>query len=292
MRNDKDQESLGHKANSSGAAPDTELALLEAEVGKALNGYTTRVPSLSDTEKLLAMLQPEFDLLKKSEDAETANFPPLLPVSLKRPSLLRQCLRLAGTYGKTYWLISAAVFVMLTLMSQGLGGSLMRVRDLFTLTVPLFMLICAAYSYRSWNEEMRQVESITPYPPALQLLSRLLIVITMNIAFGLAGSFYLRLMEERFRAADFLLPWLSELLLVGGVLAAVTFWKGTKAGFACGLCVWLLWNLGWNFYWSQHTVIMDGESSGEGILFAALAAGGLLIYAAYRQSLRIQWLKG
>lgn len=264
-----------------------ELEQLEGELRQRMKAYTARVPSQTSTEKLIASLQPEFERLKPAAEDIILN----AAAPLIKPSLLRQCFRLAGTYGKGYWVVSAVIFAMLTLISSVLGTSITGRNDLFSAVVPLFMLTCAVYSYRSWNAEMRMVESVTPYPPALQLLCRLLVVVTMNLAYGLAGSLYLQITVDSFGMLPFLLKWLSGMFLVGGVLAVVTFWKGTKAGLAASLAVWLLWNTGWGIYVGRSVTRLDPDFI-FGLQLMAMAAGCALFVWAYRRSMSIRWLKG
>jgi hypothetical protein len=265
-----------------GAVDDKELQELEQKLQGTIRSYEAAKPGEADTERLLAMLQPEFDLLKGETELPLHHLP-----LLDRPSLSRYWLRLAGTLGKSFWLASAAVFVMLTLISR--GQSLENMGSLFSLLMPLFMMLCIGYGYRTWNRQMREVESITPFPPALQLLSRLLMAVAVNLGFGLASSLYLDVAVREFAVLPFLLNWLSELMLVGGVLASVLFYKGMKTGFAAGTLVWFLFQTPW---WPEKWLYEQSLSDAAvyGVQFAALCLGLALFVIAYRKCTHIRWM--
>lgn len=269
------------------AVDDKELQELEQKLRSSLRSYGAGRPGEAETERLITLLQPEFDLLRgRTEQAEL----PLHHVPLQhKPSLGRYWISTAGTLGRSFWLANAVVFIMLTLISQ--VQSLNDTGSLFAMLVPLFMIVCIGYGYRTWNRQMREVESITPYPPALQMLSRLLMAVAVNLVFGLASSLYLNASVKEFRALPFLLNWLSVMLLVGGVLAAVLFYKGMKAGFAAGMAVWFIFQTPW---WPAWQTGPDGvetaSAAAYGIRVAVIVLGLLLFAAAYRKCTHIRWM--
>ncbi len=262
---------------------DKELMALEKQLNKPMAQYLTRSPRPEETQRLINRLQPEFDALKSKREN---SFEWLADRKRNPPSLIRQCMVQLKTYTKTFWLASCMVFVMLTLTSasgpQDVYGSL----DLYSLIVPLLVAAGMLYGFKSWNPEMRMVESVTPFPPALLLLSRFLIIVAINILLGLAGTAYLGLTVSSLRFFPFLINWLSLVLFVGGIMAYVMFWKGLKAGMALAVIAWLLVNASHDWM-SQYGFVSD-----QAVLIvrcALLLAGLLLFAAAYRKSVTLQF---
>lgn len=264
---------------------DAELQKLEQYVKGPLGAYGARQPGEEDTQRLIALLQPEFDQLKEQLEAGEL---PLHDLSLgRKPSLTHYWLRMAGTMGRAFWLANAAVFIMLTLISS--VQPMDNMGSLFSGLMPLFMMACIGYSYRTWNRQMREVESITPFPPALQMLSRLLLAVAVNLAFGLAASLYLAAVVKNFAVLPFLLHWLSQMMLVGGVLAAVLFHKGMKLGFAAGILVWFALQSSW---WPERLLQdLPSQAVVYGVQLAVIGAGLLLFLAAYRKCTDIRWVE-
>lgn len=287
----KDEEQMNCGAEQNGAEEEMiqsgRLQELEKELREHLHvqAYSVPQPGEMDTQRLIALLQPEFNKLKQG--AALAAMPLRQLPEGSRPSLTRYWVTLAGSLGKSFWLANAAVFIMMTLISKTQAPENMGA--MFGFLMPLFMMICIGYSYRTWDRQMREVESITPYPPALQMLSRLLMAVGVNLVFGLASSLYLDVSVRGFAIVPFLLGWLSEVLLVGGVLAAAMFYKGMKWGFAFGFAVWFLFQSKW---WKMYVVDAINVSAAAEYAFQLLAiAGGLALFgAAYRKCLRIRWV--
>lgn len=254
---------------------DHELTDLEQQLGKTMSGYLVRSPKAEDTRKLIQNLQGEFDELNHT----SALFQSETYQAATRPSLFKQCLLQLQAYNKTFWLTSAAVFIMLTLMSSTM--SYLSLNNLFSLVIPLFLFVGVVYSYKTWNREMRMLESITPFPPALLLLSRLLIVLSLCVIYGLIGTIYLQFTVRSFSGLYFVVDWLAAVFLVSGLLAFVMFWKGLKAGLTASILSWVLWRImeGWVL---REEVLRTQEWFFAEILL--LTAGIGLFILAYRKS--------
>lgn len=241
---------------------DLELEGLEQELRLPLSRYITRSPKTEETKALIGRLQAEFNLI----GSETQSFQLTFNEKIRRPSLLKQVLSQAQTYQKAFWVVSIIVFAMLTLMSGAASPFLFDDIDLFSVSVPIFLLSSFAYSYRSWNREMRMVESITPLPPAVLLLSRLMILIALNIVLGFIGSLYLKLTSQSFHLLPFLMHWLALLLFIGGLLAYLMFRLGLFAGMIVSVLAWGGWismkewfftgNLSKNWVFGMEAILM------------------------------------
>ncbi|QHA93247.1 hypothetical protein [Bacillus sp. N1-1] len=262
---------------------DLELEKLEEDLEQPLKSYLATSPRSEDTQKLLLSLQDSFDELKPSQvefqfdqDAEPA-----------KPSLAKQCLNQFSSYHWAYWLISFLIFAMLTVISSGS----MESDSLFPIVVPIYLLFGVLYSYKTWNKEMRMVESITPFPPALLLLSKLLVVLVVNIGLSLLSTLYIVKDNTMINPGTFLLHWFAPLLFLTGLLAFVMFHKGVIAGFIAALLGWVL-----TFLVLPYTVFaISGEAFQQNFLFVVsylviLGLGVGMLFLSYRKSLRLSYL--
>ncbi|MFD0871339.1 hypothetical protein [Paenibacillus residui] len=209
-------------------------------LAEPLSRYIVSSPKPEDTRRLIANLQNEFDRLKEEHQALQ-----LSAVPRKKPSFIRLCRNQLQAYHKSFWAVSVVVFIMITLTTCGMIANYTFVpRNLFSTAIPLFILVGMAYSYRSWNKEMRTIESIHPFPPALLILSRLLIVVAINIVLGLFGTLFLLWTVKSFSFLTFMLSWLSVVLFMGGLMAYLTYRKGIAAGFTISIAAFLLFHFG------------------------------------------------
>ncbi|WP_141334723.1 hypothetical protein [Paenibacillus sp. tmac-D7] len=260
---------------------DLELDTLERELREPLAGYVARAPRMEDTARLLAKLQPEFELLRKKQDASQWENPAVW----HKPTFWRQCLLQVQTFGKAFWIISLIAFVLLTLSSSLWNRTPGLDSNLYGKTLPLFFFASLLYGYRTWNPKMRMVESVTPFPPALLMLIRLLLMIGMTTLLGLIGSVYLVLSTDApLSLLSFMLRWLSELLLIGGLLAYVAFRRGIKHGFAAGVGAWTMLLAGEQWLRFNEFVPTTLTSILE---LLGLAAGCLLLMYSYRISAKL-----
>ncbi|GFN31111.1 hypothetical protein [Paenibacillus xylaniclasticus] len=264
---------------------DDELKQLELELSDSLKSYHVTPVQSGDTARLLQSLQPAFNELvaaavPAASQQEAASQKPR--VSLGR--LIRSQIR---AYSRAYWAASAALFVMLLFMVERLGlASSSDVSSSFTILMPAALLGGLLYSFRTWNREMRMVESISPYPPALLLLARSLIVTGVNVVLGVAATLYMEWTDARFDALSFLTGWLSLYLLISGLVANIMLRKGLKPAFISGIVLWFIWNYGNTYIRSDQAVAISGQAE-----LAALFVGLALLFAAYRRSLGIREIK-
>lgn len=273
---------MQQKDNTVPYVNDSELEELETELRGKLSKYVTRTPAMEDTQRLILNLQSEFMQLG-GQDKTLAE---LRSLPLRKASLIGQCVQQARIYGKPFWLISALAVGMMTLLSSGSARPAYGFTDAFSLVLPIFLLAAVVYTFRTWNPEMRMVESVTPFPPALLLLSRLLVVTGMIVTFGLAGTIFLKLTGLTFPAGAFLLNWLSGVLFISGILASLTFRRGIRTGLIASVVIWavmqgmgqLLGRKLLAFPWLMGTIQLT-----------LLAIGLVLLFVSYRASLRGAW---
>ncbi|WP_347548916.1 hypothetical protein ABFG93_15465 [Pseudalkalibacillus hwajinpoensis] len=260
---------------------DLELDNLEDEMEQPLKSYLATSPRSEDTQKLIISLQDSFDDLKPSQIEFDFDTEP------ERPSLYKQCLNQFRSYHWAYWLISLLIFTMLTIISSGSIDS----ESMFPVVVPIYLLFSVLYSYKTWNREMRMVESITPFPPALLLLSKLLVVLTVNIGFSLVSTIFIVSGNPYTDPPLFLLHWFAPLLFLTGLLAFVMFHKGIIAGFVAALAGWAVTFL--------LLPLMLFEASGmatqQDLLFVSshlliLSLGVMMLFLSYRKSLHLQYM--
>jgi hypothetical protein len=262
---------------------DHELKQLEMEMREPLSRLLVKPVLSSDTAKLIQSLQSEFESLKYARPSLTAR-----DSQIRRPSLLRLMRAQLASYPKSFWLASLTVFAMLTLIfSYGEQPPYSTIGDLFAFFMPAFLLAGLLYSFRTWNKGMRTIEGITPYPPALLLLCRILLVIALNIGLGLLCTLYLSQRIHQFPFFPFLLEWLSQMLLVGGLLAYLMLWKGMKTAMGGGVVLWIAWNVFEIAVSKQSMLEINWLVAGQ---ITAIAAGGILLVAAYRRSLGMRLL--
>lgn len=260
---------------------DRDLEELEDEMEQPLRSYMATSPRSEDTQKLILSLQDSFDDLKPSEIEFDFESEP------EKPSLIKQCLNQFRSYHWLYWVISVGIFAMLTLIAGSSGDP----DGFFPLLVPIYLLFGILYSYKTWNKEMRMIESVTPFPPALLLLSKLLVVLGINLSLAFLSTFFIILQNTRVEPASFVLQWTAPLLFLTGTLAYVMFHKGVIAGFIAALAGWVFTFIVIPFSLFQYSGGMPGtETIVAAIYFLLFVIGGTLLFLSYRKSLHLQYM--
>lgn len=265
---------------------DNELRRLEEELREPLTRAVSPPPFPRETAQLIASLQGEFDQLKHEAAPPKLDFNPQVdPPSLRQ--LLRSQLRLNQ---KSILLASAAVFCMLTLLVNpeypldrigGIPGGI------FPLITPLLLIASMLFSSRTWDRGMRAVETITPYPPALVLYSRLLMVTGIVVGMALLSTLVLGIRAMNAESSDFLfgpfvLEWMSVLLMTGGAAMYMMFRKGLAASMLSAILVYGIW------------ILLQGQISAYGVSYLAktpvdaviLLVGAALLISSYGYSRR------
>ena len=275
---------------------DDELLALEEEMRGPLMQAAGPAPSSGDTARLIASLQGEFDLLKQEALPQNLQFNPRVePPSLLQ--LLRSQMRLNQ---KAILLVSSAVFLMLVLLIDpsyplnqvgGIPGGI------FPLITPLLLIASMLFTSRTWDPGMRAVETITPYPPALVLYSRLLTVTFIVAGMAMLSTLILGLRAMRegsvyFVFGPFVLEWMGLLLLTGGVAMYVMFRRGVIWSMISAVFVYGAWIV--------VQSLIQGSIDGYGaypnmkmpVDLITFAAGAALIVFAYWYSIRNRSLPG
>lgn len=258
---------------------DSELKRLEEELRPHLAQILTRSPKAEETRELIDRLQPAFDTIPKEEKKATLPFQ-----KRTTPSLLRLLLSQLTIYPKAFWIASLLLFAMLTYFQSVIPAPFFNELDLFSLSFPLFLILGYAYGFRSENQEMRMVERITPYPPTLIFLSRLLILLGIDLIFGLMGNLWLILTSKGYPYPSFFPGWIAPMLLTGGMLAYAIFRWGTTTGYALSLLSWGTWigTKGWLIQKERPV----WEANSWWIHLGAAGIGLLLLYLTYRRLIR------
>lgn len=203
-----------------------ELKQLEDELSPMMNRYLTSTPKPEDTKSLISSLQGEFDELKMM--AQTRNKPRFYQVLINQ----------FGTFQKRFWAMSVVIYGMLTIIFH-LEWQTYQDRLMMLLT-PLILLTGMMYSYQSWNKEMRLIEEISPFPPALILYSRLFILLMFNALFGLGVEVIYAVTGGLNGNILFLIIWLSLSLFTVGSVAFMIFAFGMRRGFIGTTILWLM----------------------------------------------------
>ncbi|MCM3618996.1 hypothetical protein M3936_15515 [Sutcliffiella horikoshii] len=260
---------------------DKELYQLEDEMKDTFTSYVVKTPSSQDTKALLAALQPAFDEIGKEPAEEPVH------EMIKAPSFLSQLKAQVSFYQWHFWIASTLIFVMLTLFSSTylLNDAIL----IYQFAIPLSMLVGVFYTYQTWNKQMRTIEGITPFPPALLLLSRMVIILIMNIIMGIVSSIYLSFSMDHFKLLPFLLHWIAPALLIYGIIAYVMMQKGVKKGLALGMACWIgLMMAAFVYQASPGTFIQLTYTKVAGIQGAFVIIGALLLFLSYKKSLELQ----
>jgi len=262
---------------------DREIEELERELREPLSGFVANPVSSDDTALLIRSLQSEFDLLKPEKDLFELTSNP----NIHRPTLVKLFISQFASYTRMFWLASVFVFAMMTLMMSKINPYTYSASgDIFAIAMPLLLIAGIVYSYKSWNREMRLIESVSPFPPALLLLCRLLIVVGLNIVLGTVSAIYLNAASEHFPMLVFLVNWLSILLFLGGLLAVTMFWKGVRTGIAVSLFFWIVVN-------AVKTMPLFSRSVSATLMLelTLLVVGLLLLWVAYQRSLHLKMIQ-
>lgn len=258
-----------------------ELEELEQEMKRPLNAYMATSPRSEDTQKLILSLQDSFDDLKPNEIEFDFDAEP------QKPSLFKQCLNQFRSYHWLYWIISLGIFAMLTLITSGSGDP----DSFFPLLVPIYLLLGILYSYKSWNKEMRMIESVTPFPPALLLLSKLLVVLGVNFSFAFASTLVIIVENHYVEPGMFLLQWIAPLLFLTGLLAYIMFHKGVVAAFISALAGWVFTFIALPYTLHQLSTGPHVSQVPLGVAYLIIfAIGGILLFLSYRKSLHLQYM--
>lgn len=268
---------------------DRELELLEQQLQEPLRQAMQPPPSPVETGELIRRLQPEFDALKADQASDSLQFNVQVePPTLRK--LLRSQFRLNR---KSLILSSSAVFLMLILLVDPYQpvlsiGALPN--SLFPVITPLMLIASMLFSYRTWDPGMRSIESITPYPPALVMYSRMLMVIALTVVWAFISSIIVSV--RVIQAGEFVLPlgpfllqWLGVTLLTSGAAMYVLFRKGIYYALASALGVYALW-----FFYidnsSSYVLRVEYRAVIDGLL---LVAGVLLLLRSYYRSRKVKF---
>lgn len=265
---------------------DQEIEQLEQELSEPLRQAVLPPPSPAETASLIAALQPEFDALRASHMSSLE-----FNTQVEEPSLWRLLRSQFLMNWKTIVLTGSAVFLMLILLvdperpfNNFLIPSL-SANSLFPVITPLLLIACMLFSYRSWNPGMRAVESITPYPPALVLYSRMLMVMGFILSWALVSSTIVGIRvavagEYQLPFIPFLLQWLGISLLIGGIAMYVLFRKGMKLAILCSSTVYVCWFIV-SEYMHETVYPVSYRSALDGIM---LLIGLVLLVRSYYRS--------
>ncbi|WP_404429135.1 hypothetical protein [Sutcliffiella horikoshii] len=260
---------------------DQELYQLEDEMKEMFSSYVVKSPSSQDTKALLAALQPTFNEIVSTPEEEFRQ------ESIQPPSFLSQLKAQISFYQWHFWVTSTLIFVMLTLFSS--NAYVTEATQFYQFAIPLSMLVGVFYTYQTWNKQMRIIESITPFPPALLLLSRMVIILAMNIIMGIIGSFYLSFKVQHFELLPFLLDWIAPAMLIYGMIAYVMMRKGVKFGLAFGIAAWIvLMVIGAIYQTHGSAIVQFSHSQVAGIQTFLVTLGLFLLFLAYKKSLKLQ----
>ncbi|ART77844.1 hypothetical protein ACQCU1_03790 [Sutcliffiella horikoshii] len=260
---------------------DQELYQLEDEMKDMFSSYVVKSPSSQDTKALLAALQPTFNEIASSPEEEFRQ------ESIQPPSFLSQLKAQISFYQWHFWVTSTLIFVMLTLFSSNVYVT--EATQFYQFAIPLSMLVGVFYTYQTWNKQMRIIESITPFPPALLLLSRMVIILAMNILMGIIGSFYLSFKVQHFELLPFLLDWIAPAMLIYGMIAYVMMRKGVKFGLGFGIAAWIVLMVAGAIYQTHgYALIQFSHSQVAGIQTFLVTLGLFLLFLAYKKSLKLQ----
>ncbi|WP_019421919.1 hypothetical protein [Paenibacillus sp. OSY-SE] len=266
---------------------------LEREVRLAMPPYVVSSPLPDDTDRLLSSLRPSFHSLAEKKHAAEQHrdaFAWLASEPRKDPRMSALVKLQLNLYSHWYWIASFALFAMLisaVSMSQ-MGTDL--VRGAFSYAVPLFMLAGWLYAVRPQDEGMRLVEAVTPYPPALIWMTRTVIVLACNLLLGIAGSIIVYASLNELLFFPFLLSWMAPTVFVCGLLTYVTFRLGWQAGVAASVIGWAVW-----YGVSEAMLYLSSQPRFDYQALAdclVLAAGGMLLMAAWRRSLACAYAAG
>lgn len=257
-----------------------EMIRLEKELAKPLSSYLVGSPRPEDTQRLISSLQGEFDLLKRT--GAEISFP---EQARARSSFWKQCLNQLKIYHKAFWILSVCIFAMLTLLTGTLSFRYQPAgSDFFSLLLPMFFIASVLFSFRTWNKEMRSVEQITPFPPALLILSRLLILLAMILILGLISTLYLQWTMVEFPFFSFLSYWISNILFIVGAMAYSLYRKGLFTGLISAVLAWVVYRLVWS--WMIHNIGWHSDMiiAAQAVFFIAGLIGLSQLYRRGRQT--------
>lgn len=275
---------------------DKELERLERELREPLRQALQPSPTPLDTAALIEALQPEFAVLQAQNAAASLDF----NARVEPPSLGRLLRSQFQMNRRSLMLTGAAVFLMLVFLvdpKQPLSNWLLGdgMPSMFSLITPLMLIASMLYSYRTWDRGMRAIESVTPYPPALVIYSRMLMVMALVVGWALVSSVAVSIRvasagETALPFIPFLLEWLGISLLTGGAAMYALFRYGHKAGVMSAGGVYALWLLLIDQTSVIHLNAGTGAGAGVGIAMniAFLLVGTLLLFRSYIRSRNLQ----
>lgn len=299
------------------SSAEKENELLEQELQSKLAAYLVKTPDSTETKQLINQLQVHFNELQMSVGASALeerkqDSHQVCPAKVQTtaPSMFNLCRNQLRRLPWSFWVLSIALFALITLASSvstfysfgyGTLDLLLRkvvVKELNPVLVPLYLFIGIGYSYRSPNPGMRDIEQITPYPPALLLMSRILLMFGLSLILGLLGFVYYWGIDYYHFQSYFvynmvgdLLNWLTPLCLSAGLMAYLLFRYRMRTAVTGAIIGYALVRLGWMIFIniSSSAVLSTLQESLPAILYGGIGitAGLALLILAYRRTLRL-----
>lgn len=246
---------------------DRELEALENDMKSHLQTYQVKKPSADETAALIERLQHEEESVNEIKPFEQRN---------SRLTLLAHVRMQFGMTRWYMWVVSFAIIAMLTLITEPSDRLTHYFANPMTLFLPLLVAVGVIYTLKTWNREMRMVETATPFPPVLLLFSKLFVLLSIQFIFAVGGSIYLWITLEQFYIVTFVLSWLAPFMFVTGLFMVFVAWKGTVAGVIAASVVSLL------FMVRSQGVLNDlavYSSAGYHTLLTAFLLAGLAMLA-------------
>ena len=139
-------------------------------------------------------------------------------------------------HGARSWLLTGIIMLILTLtISQNIGNEVAGFTT-WIKWITLIMIAVMGYAFRAKNEGNQLIETLSYYPLMVQMFTRFMIVMALQLAITLPLSF---IILGRMNSVLYLLGSFTPMLFFGVVGFVCTIWFGQKMGILLALVIWV-----------------------------------------------------
>lgn len=234
---------------------DKELARLEDEWKTRFDRLTAPKPSREQTLDLLRKI-------KGVEEVKPVDLRAELEMHQETQSMTSRVMNLFlsqwNFHGGRSWLITGIIMLLLTLTISGNIGNEVAGFTTWIKWITLIMIAVMGYAFRAKNEGNQLIEILSYYPLILQMFTRFMIVMALQLAITLPLSF---IILGRMNSVLYLLGSFTPMLFFGVVGFVCTIWFGQKMGILLAMVIWLGQSLfERQLQWASLFQLPDNES--------------------------------
>lgn len=213
---------------------DQELSRLENEWKNQFDRFTSPEPTREQTIELIQKIKEveEMKPIDISAELEAAQ-----AAQTMKEKVVNVFLSQWNFHGTASWLLTGIVMLVLTItISQNtqneMTGFLAWIKWL-----TFIMIAVMSYAFRAKNEGNHIIETLSYYPFILQMFTRFMIVMGLQLVFTLALSFFIL---KDASSILYLIGAFTPIFFFGVVGFVTTMWFGQKIGVLLTIFIWFI----------------------------------------------------